>query len=262
MTFDGKAFGQEIVGVVKSYVADVLAPINARLDAIERRLDSLPQPRDGRDGKDADPAEVAALVAEQMKAELDEIRAAIPEVPELPDIPALVKEEVTAAVSALPPPEKGEKGDKGDPGEPGRDGRDGRDGLDVKDLFRAEGGHLIAVMSDGTTKDLGKFVGEDGKDGAPGADGIGFDDMAHEIREDGVYLVWEKGEVAKEAYLPVPFYRGVWSKDTVYRSGNAVTWGGSTWIAMKDAPQGKPDTPDSDWVLSTKRGQNGKDYTP
>lgn len=261
MTFDGKAFGQEIVCVVKSYVAEMLAPINSRLDAFERRLDTLPQPQDGRDGKDADPAEVAALVAEQMKAELAEIRAAIPEVPELPDVPALVKEEVAAAVSALPPPEKGEKGDKGDkgdPGEPGRDGQDGRDGLDVKDLFRGDGGHLIAVMSDGTTKDLGKFVGDPGKDGA---DGIGFDDMAHEIREDGFYLVWEKGEIVKEAHLPVPFYRGVWSKDAAYRSGNAVTWGGSTWIAMKDAPQGKPDAPGSDWVLAVKRGQNGKDHT-
>lgn len=262
MTFDGKAFGQEIVGVVKAYVADMLGPINARLDAIERRLDSLPQPRDGRDGKDADPAEVAALVAEQMKAELDEIRAAIPEVPELPDIPALVKEEVAAAVSALPPPEKGEKGDKGDkgdPGEPGRDGRDGRDGLDVKDLFRAEGGHLIAVLSDGTTKDLGKFVGDDGKDGAPGRDGLGFDDLDLVEDDEGLKIRFVRGEVVKEFLLPVVIDRGVYKEGRTYGKGAGVTWGGSYWIATEETTE-RPG--ERGWRLAVKKGRDGKDWEP
>src|SRR5690606_33444341 len=127
-------------------------------------------------------------------------------------------ETVAKAVAALPKP---------------KDGEPGRDGVDVKDLFRAEGGHLVAVLSDGSTKDLGVFVGKDGEDGKPGRDGLGFDEMKHEIRDEGVYLVWERGEVSKEAFLPVPYYRGVWSKDTGYRAGNTVTWGGSTWIATK-----------------------------
>ena len=39
MTFDGTAFGAEIVAAVKSHVQDVLTPIASRLDEIERRLD-------------------------------------------------------------------------------------------------------------------------------------------------------------------------------------------------------------------------------
>lgn len=217
MTFDGKAFGQEIVGVVKAYVADMLGPINARLDAIERRLDDLP------------------------------------------DVPALVKEEVTAAVSALPPPEKGEKGDQGDKGDPGEPGRDGRDGLDVKDLFRAEGGHLIAVMSDGTTKDLGKFVGEDGKDGAPGRDGLGFDDLDLVEDDEGLKIRFARGEVVKEFLLPVVIDRGVYKEGRTYGKGSGVTWGGSYWIATEETTE-RPG--ERGWRLAVKKGRDGKDWEP
>ncbi|EKF39928.1 collagen triple helix repeat-containing protein [Nitratireductor indicus C115] len=52
MTFDGKAFGQEIVGVVKNYVRDAIAPVLVRLDAIEKR-----QPEKGERGEKGDKGE-------------------------------------------------------------------------------------------------------------------------------------------------------------------------------------------------------------
>ncbi|ANK84170.1 MULTISPECIES: hypothetical protein [unclassified Rhizobium] len=36
--FDGKAFGAEIVGVVKDYLERNLSPVIARLDALEARM--------------------------------------------------------------------------------------------------------------------------------------------------------------------------------------------------------------------------------
>ncbi|MBC8718759.1 hypothetical protein [Ochrobactrum sp. Marseille-Q0166] len=68
------------------------------------------------------------------------------------DVTPLIQSEVGRHVSELPAP---------------KDGKDGRDGLDLKDLFRGEGGVLIATMSDGRIKELGQFVGKDGENGKP-----------------------------------------------------------------------------------------------
>lgn len=227
---DIKAMMAEIAPVIREYTASALAPLVARLDDFERRLASIPAPKDGKGISDID------------LNMTDEGKTMV--------LTFTVGDIERSFEVALP---------DGVKGEPGENGKPGRDGLDVKDMLRAEGNRLIAVLSDGSTKDLGVFVGKDGNDGNPGRDGMGFDDMKHEIREEGVYLVWERDGVTKEAFMPVPFYRGVWSKDAGYRAGNNVTWGGSTWIATKDGPSGKPDAPDSDWMLSNKRGRDGKD---
>src|SRR5690606_42144099 len=79
MTFDGKAFGAEIVGAVKAHVAEVLARVTDRLDALEKRLSELPTPKDG---KDADEEAIAVRVSEMLAGELAEIRAAVEAIPE------------------------------------------------------------------------------------------------------------------------------------------------------------------------------------
>jgi hypothetical protein len=43
-----------------------------------------------------------------------------------------------------------------------------------------------------------------------------------------------------------------------YRKGDGVTWGGSFWIAQKDAPEGRPGLSD-DWRLAVKKGRDGRD---
>ncbi|MBB5755305.1 hypothetical protein, partial [Prosthecomicrobium pneumaticum] len=50
MTFDGKAFGREMVGIVKGYVARRLAPLDERLADLEARIAEIdgkaaPKPR-------------------------------------------------------------------------------------------------------------------------------------------------------------------------------------------------------------------------
>lgn len=132
-------------------------------------------------------------------------------------------------------------GAKGEPGEPGSDGEPGRDGRDG----------LSGVQG---------FAGADGKDGRDGIDGFGFDDLA--CNYDGMRtftITFIQGERSKEFSfkMPYPLDQGVFRAGTGYDRGDSVTYGGSCWIAQKEAPDGKPgESPD--WRLSTKHGRDGK----
>ena len=52
-TFDGKAFGREIVAVVKDYVGRRTAPLEQRLNRLEARLDRLEEPGSAKAAKTA-----------------------------------------------------------------------------------------------------------------------------------------------------------------------------------------------------------------
>lgn len=135
-------------------------------------------------------------------------------------------------------------------------------------------GELVITLSDGSTKALGRVVGRDGADvdmdavheriasevkalpkPRDGVDGVGFDDMELVDVEGDLFLRFTRGEVVKDFYLPVPTDRGVWV-EREFRKGAGVTWGGSFWMAQRDT-SAKPDTPDSGWRLSVKRGRDG-----
>ena len=102
----------------------------------------------------------------------------------------------------------------------------------------------------------------DGQDGKDGRDGMGFDDLtAEHDGTGGVTLRMTRGDAVKEYRLQLPCIvdRGVYAGDKTYRSGDAVSYGGSLWIAQNDAPQGKPGAPVSDWRLAVKKGRDGRD---
>ncbi len=94
MTFDGKAFGAEIVGIVKGHVERSLAPLNARLDAFEKMIAALPVPKDGADGKSITLDDVAPII----KAEAERVGAGILEA---------AKASVAELVAAIPPAANG-----------------------------------------------------------------------------------------------------------------------------------------------------------
>jgi len=180
--FDGKAFGQEIVGVVKDFVGKELAPILSRMDALEKRFNELPAPRDG---KDADLGEVRQIITEEIQA-VKEMVEALPAPPMLPDIPTMVAESVEAAVAALPAPQDGksvtaedvapliasevEKRIKELPMP--KDGQDGKDGESI------DPAEMQRMISEAVEKAMSAFPipkdGLDGKDGKDGKDGIGL----------------------------------------------------------------------------------------
>lgn len=255
---DAKAFGEELAGIVKA----ATAPLLARIEALEARAKAV----EDRPASFTEDALTARLEAAEARAKahadaavqkaLDAIPAAaeLPEMPELPDIASMVVEAVEKAVKAIPAPQDGKEGKKGDPG---------RNGLDVKDLFRADGGRLVAVMSDGTTKDLGVFVGKDGEpgrdgtDGKDGADGLGFEDMGFEADEHGRVLAkFQRGDVVKTIRLPGIVDRGPYKSGESYEKGDAVSYGGSLWIAQE--PTGdKPDGSKA-WRLAVKKGRDAR----
>lgn len=142
------------------------------------------------------------------------------------------------------------KGEKGDPG---------RDGLDVKDFFRADGDSLVVVMSDGSVKNLGKFVGKDGIDGK---DGIGMPDIirsydpnAHEIIEQ-----WEFNGVKKELRYTAGGIQhgGYWREGIKCLPGQTWTHGGTVWIA-KTVTNEKPSRDCEAWEIFASKGRDGKD---
>lgn len=143
-------------------------------------------------------------------------------------------------------------------GQDGKDGQDGIDGLDGKDGIDGRDGAAGRDGRDGAP-------GLNGKDGAPGRDGLGFDDLVpYEDEKTFGFDFFKEGQPPKQfRYAKTTFadvWQGVW-KAGAYDRGQVVTWGGSTFVAMKDT-ETKPETPNSDWVLCVKRGRDGKDGKP
>lgn len=221
--FDGEAFGKQMVEIVKGHVDRATAPLIARIDELEKRELVLPEKGEpGERGEKGDPGEVDM---EAVKVLVEKAVSAI-EIPE--PIPG-------------PQGEPGEKGEPGEPGPAGPAGRDGRDGAPGRDGEK----------------------GMDGKDGIDGKDGESFtvDDLdVSQTDERTLEFSFTKGEMtyAFEFEFPVVIDRGVWKSDGDYKRGDAVSWGGSLWIAQKDAPD-KPDTAESGWRLAVKKGRDGKD---
>lgn len=145
------------------------------------------------------------------------------------------------------------KGEKGDPG---------RDGLDVKDFFRADGDCLVVVMSDGTTKNLGKYIGTDGKDGIDGKDGLGMPDLIREYDPKTHEIVerWESGDVKKELRYSAGgiHHGGYWREGIKCAAGETWTHAGTVWIAKTNTDE-KPSRDSDAWEIFASKGRDGKD---
>lgn len=248
---------EKLMDGVHDYIARALSPLVERVKALE----SVPAPMagkdgapgkdgargsdaaDGRDGKDAEPV-TASQIVDAMKS-----------APELLDVA------VAAYLAENPPPS-------------GKDGADGRDGKDADPITDEQIGNAVASHlalnppapgRDGRDG-LPGIKGADGKDGVDGRDGLGFDDLTVEDDGDGTATItFARGEQVKTfaIHLPRVVDKGVYRPDGEFRKGDGVTWGGSFWIAQKDAPAGKPgESGDTEWRLAVKRGRDGKDGAP
>jgi hypothetical protein len=242
----GKAMG--------SLIREATAPLVKRIEELEaRELLKGDKGDTGDPGKDAEPVLVSDVVKELIVC------------PDLnPILDLLVTEAVSKYLEENPAP-AGKDGSDGKDGAPGRQGEKGRDGLDVKDLFRAEGGRLMAVLSDGTTKDLGEFVGKDGEKGQDGKDGLGFDDFSADYDgERTVTLKWVRGEQVKSYAwtLPVVIHKGFWREGMEAKQGDSMTHAGSLWIALRDTKAAPGYDAKEDWILAARKGRDGDKGDP
>ncbi|WP_136685692.1 hypothetical protein [Falsirhodobacter xinxiangensis] len=258
---NAETFGQELAGIVKA----ATTPLLARIDALEKALADMPVPKDGkdgtdgRDGADGSPGKEGAHGRDGIDG----------------------KDGADGARGDAG--EKGADGRDGQDGAPGADGRDGADGKDGEKgsdgiglagaMIDREGG-LVLTMSNGDTKALGVVVGKDGMngrdgsdgakgaDGANGRDGLGFEDMEFDTDAHGrVVAKFVRGDLVKTVRLPGITDMGVHRADGEYLKGDAVSYGGSLWIAQEDGPEGRPDT-GKGWRMAVKKGRDGRDLKP
>lgn len=169
-----------------------------------------------------------------------------------------------------------EKGDKGEDGKNGADGKDGQDGksLTPEDIqpiielavskalldLERRGTDLIQRAIDKIPAPQNGKDGRDGQDGKDGQDGLGFEDM--NLEYDGrrsFVLRYERGDSVKEISvdLPVVLDAGFYGDGKTYAPGDAVTHGGSMWIAQKETSS-RPAVGNEDWRLAVKKGRDGK----
>lgn len=238
---------QAIAASLGPVIKDVIGKSNADRDAeiasLKAQIASLQlqHARDGVDGKDADPSIVAQIVKSQIQTDLSDMESRLAET---------ARKGIQKAIAELPVPmagERGEKGDQGPIGEMGPQGPAGRDGRDGQ-------AGLPGVQGD---KGLDGLNGKDGRDGIDGKDGLGFDDMDGEYDEHGrLSLKFVRGDIAKMYRVPGIVDRGIWREGETYENGDAVTWGGSFFIAQCQT-SAKPET-SKDWRLAAKRGRDGK----
>lgn len=177
-------------------------------------------------------------------------------------------EEVRKQLDTLPAPipgPKGEDGEPGVPGERGEDGKPGRDGPTPEEVVKAMDGKVadwILSYERMANERVQKFLESipapaNGKDGR---DAFSLEDIDLEIAEDGrtVKLAFQRGDerIEKSIRTSAVVYKGVFDEAQGYAKDDSVTWAGSMWIAVKEAPEGKPGTNDH-WRLSVKRGRDG-----
>ncbi len=283
---DGKDADPE---AIKAAVLDVVAEVLP--GEVSAAVEKIEKPKDGIDGKDADPvdhAEVAKLLVDLIQVPKDGKDGVDGKGVTIDDVKPLL-EEMVAAIQ-IPLPENGKDGldgksisvdevlpaieeviekkvaalPKARDGEPGRDGKDG---IGLAGALLGRSGDLVLTLSDGTANSLGVIVGKDGEPGKPGGDGkdgLGFDDL--KIIHDGersFTFRYERGDQVKEQVFTIPAVldRGVFkeAREKPYEQGDGVSFGGSFWIAQKDAPEGKPGDGSAAWRLSVKKGRDGKD---
>jgi hypothetical protein len=233
-----------------------LAPVLARLDALEIRAVAPgpvgPAGRDGADGKDAPAVDLdevamrAAALVPFPKDGRDGINGK--------DAPPVDVEDVARRAAALVPKPKD-----------GHDGIDGHNGVGVAGAVIDKDGSLVLTFSDGTMRTLGLVVGKAGEKGEPGekgSDGLNgrdgtlegasfkqIDDRTGQwLRSDGSVL----GTMAISAIE----YHGIYASGQSYAKGDAVTHGGSLWIA-RDATNTRPGDGATAWQLAAKCGRDG-----
>lgn len=140
--------------------------------------------------------------------------------------------------------EKGANGERGEPGKVGSTGLPGKDGLD----------------------------GERGQKGEPGRNATDltllFDRIDERIEQHfhvaalttpdgGRTMHWSMAGKIHEVKTAVVLDAGVWKEGTTFAAGDAVSHGGSLFIAQTVTSE-KPGKSD-DWRLAVKRGSDGRD---
>lgn len=244
---DIEKFAAAMAPAIRAQVTKATEPLLAKIAELEAR--GVPEPIKGADGRDGRDGENGKSITPD-------------------DVAPMIAAEVAKAVADIPAPADGKDGSDGADGQDGKDGADGAS-VALGDVERMVEGRVAAWALDFERRAQGVLERAvdrmpkpaDGADGRDGKDGVGFDDLTVEHDgERGIVLRFARGSEVKEFPMsfPVTIDRGVYKDDSAYQRGDAVTWGGSLWIAQKDSPESKPGMGDG-WRLAVKKGRDGRD---
>ena len=289
-TRDLEALTDAVSEVVNAHIAEIVTALRAEIkETVQRHIESLPP---GRPGKDASPVDVEAIAeraASLIKAPKDGKDA---DPVDTDSIILRVAELIPKPKDGV----DGKDGTSGRDGADGKDGLNGRDGVDGKDGIAGRDGTDGTKGSDGADGKDGRSVEpaeveaiaerlvesrasqweldferraheqfQRAIDRMPkptdGRNGFELEDLTISDDGDGLLTVsFKRGELVKSHSFRVYTVddSGVFEEGRTYRRGNGVSFGGSFWIAQKDAPEGKPGT-GSDWRLAVKKGRDGRD---
>jgi hypothetical protein len=165
----------------------------------------------------------------------------------------------------------GQTGEKGIDGRDGREGEPGRDAVQIDvlpsiDAARRYQRGVYATHAGGLVR---SFRATDPLGAGDNLDACGWHVVVNGIADISIEQIDERrfavktvttegAQIQRNVTIPFPLDRGVYREANVYERGDTVSFGGSMWIAQKDAPEGKPGTT-SDWRLAVKKGRDGAD---
>jgi hypothetical protein len=230
-----KQIADDVIGAVRDYVERALSPIDNRLKQLEAR----PAPEKGEKGD----AGLNGKDGADGKPGIDGVGI------------------------------DGRDGRDGVDGLHGKDGRDGIDGQSVTveqvremflDMYQVHQAQWALDFERRAQDVLQRSIDRiekprDGKDGKDGRDGLGVEDFTLSIDGRDITATIKRGDFVKSHTVRIPALldRGVFKEIADYQQGDGVTWGGSFWIAQKDAPEGKPGS-GPDWRLAVKAGRDAR----
>ena len=286
MRHDVKTIGDAIRAAVDAALAARLADIQqqiqrglADVQGVEQRTLSVVMEKAGRWGAvEALLSEMEQKLATHADAIVD-ITAAVASIPVGRD----GKDGINGKDGA-----DGRDGVDGKDGINGKDGADGRDGVDGKDGINGKDGAdgrdaleldildtidpqkayprgTVAAYRGGLIK-ASRRTGPIGESlsaagwrvilrGVAQTEVVPSDDL----RTLGIRLTHTDGEVVEQTLRsPSLLYRGVFREGDQYDGGDAVTFGGSLWVALR-ATTTKPGDGSPDWRLAVKKGRDGRD---
>ena len=179
--------------------------------------------------------------------------------------------EIGRAVAAIP---AGRDGVDGKDGADGKDGQDGRDALelDILDDIDPQKSYprgTVAAFRGGLIKAT-RRTGPIGDSLASAGwrvilRGVASTEVepSEDLRTLSIRLTHTDGEVVERTLRsPSLVYRGVFREGgddgSGYQGGDAVTFGGSLWVALR-ATTSKPGEGSPDWRLAVKKGRDGRD---
>lgn len=280
MGVDAKRVSATLLEVVRQWVEPAFEAVRSRIDAVDRRLQQIPAGPMGERGSDGAPGPQGERGPQGIQGERGERGAdGAPgsdgkdgergpqgepgpagrdgESVALEAVRAMLSEMVAKAVSELPKP---------------KDGEPGRDALQIDilpsiDSSRSYPRGTFAQHAGGTiyafrrTDPLTADIEKSGWSVCMN----GVSEEREELSEDGrTYIrttIYTSGaQMVREHKSQAIMDRGTYRAEATYERGDAVTWGGSSYIAQCTT-DAKPDSIEgkSAWRLMAKRGRDGRD---